>query len=597
MAQRHIIKRQVVELQVGSAASAQQLQAEVSRIYRQRIVPLIERYCNEFSSPERIHRIDALELNLGTVHPQHLEEDLVASVSRQLRALLAEQITADERHAEAAGSSRKTTSQLELFGVFAQTGSLPWWADASPPHLLDDTLQYLIDHASGPLCQLMGELAHAQSSLQRIVHHFADRLLAALAATLAPALDLTTLARIVRDLVSLLQSTANGGIQVQTRLRHLVWSVLMQWLSLRGERETTWPPLLHAVLIRVAAELGVSYATLLSGMHRLMQQDQSSFQGALGEIIKTLYTAYLHTPGSSPPLAGEEQGEERLQWTSLLQLFRTLATQLPEPGQGLLLAALDRLASRARDHEAVVNLLQVLQAALVQQHLPRTLGAQWHAALEQLAVVGFSPGQVQVFTEILPAILRQVPSALTAETRPETVTTPLDLTFSDADELYINNAGLVILHPFLRHFFTRLELLENRQFKETACRQRAVGLLQYVVSEDPFPPEYLLPLNKTLCGMELDDVFDFGPPVTEDEADECTNLLTAVIANAPILKNMSVQGLRGTFLLRQGILSSRDGAWLLRVERETYDVVLDRFPWTLQWVKLPWMDTPLRVEW
>jgi hypothetical protein len=100
-----------------------------------------------------------------------------------------------------------------------------------------------------------------------------------------------------------------------------------------------------------------------------------------------------------------------------------------------------------------------------------------------------------------------------------------------------------------------------------------------------------------LCGMELDDVFDFGPPVTETEADECANLLAAMIANAPILKNMSVNGLRGTFLLRSGVLSTRDGAWLLRVERETYDVVLDRFPWTIQWVKLPWMDTPLRVEW
>ena len=70
-----------------------------------------------------------------------------------------------------------------------------------------------------------------------------------------------------------------------------------------------------------------------------------------------------------------------------------------------------------------------------------------------------------------------------------------------------------------------------------------------------------------------------------------------MIAQAPILNNMSIPGFRGSFLLRLGILSLRDGIWLLRVERETYDLVLDRFPWGFEWVKLPWMETPLQVEW
>ena len=60
---------------------------------------------------------------------------------------------------------------------------------------------------------------------------------------------------------------------------------------------------------------------------------------------------------------------------------------------------------------------------------------------------------------------------------------------------------------------------------------------------------------------------------------------------------MSVRGFRGTFLLRKGQLSTRDGVWLLRVERQTYDVVLDRFPWSLNIVKLPWMEALMQVEW
>jgi hypothetical protein len=172
-----------------------------------------------------------------------------------------------------------------------------------------------------------------------------------------------------------------------------------------------------------------------------------------------------------------------------------------------------------------------------------------------------------------------------------------DFTFSDADELYIGNAGLVILWPFLSHFFAHLGLLTDKTFADMTARQRAVGLLQYVASEEPSPPEYLLPLNKVLSGLALTEVFDFGPPLTETEADSCADLLRAVIAQAPILRDMSTAGFRGSFLLRQGILRTRDGAWLLQVEHETYDVVLDRFPWRWEWLKLPWMAAPLRVEW
>ena len=173
----------------------------------------------------------------------------------------------------------------------------------------------------------------------------------------------------------------------------------------------------------------------------------------------------------------------------------------------------------------------------------------------------------------------------------------IDLSFSDSDELYVNNSGLVILWPFLNRFFKHLGLVEEKKFKDEAAVQRAVGLLQYLVSEDASPQEYLLPLNKVLCGMALDEVFDFGPPVTEVEIEECRQLLTLVIEHAPILRNMSVPGFRNTFLLRKGQLSARDGIWRLRVERETYDVVLDRFPWSVSWLRLPWMDFPMHVEW
>ena len=165
------------------------------------------------------------------------------------------------------------------------------------------------------------------------------------------------------------------------------------------------------------------------------------------------------------------------------------------------------------------------------------------------------------------------------------------------DQLHVDDAGLVILWPFLRHLFTHLELLEGTGFRDSRAQLRAAALLRLVTTGDLEIAEFQLPLAKILCGLEPDALFELDAPLGKEESNECTRMLEAMILRAPILKKMSVAGLRATFLLRPGILRVRDGCWLLRVEERPFDLVLQRFPWTFGWLKLPWMQTPLQVEW
>jgi len=54
--------------------------------------------------------------------------------------------------------------------------------------------------------------------------------------------------------------------------------------------------------------------------------------------------------------------------------------------------------------------------------------------------------------------------------------------------MYINNAGLVILHPFLPELFKRIGLLEDKQWKDAVSQDTAVMVLQYLISaKKPFP--------------------------------------------------------------------------------------------------------------
>ena len=65
----------------------------------------------------------------------------------------------------------------------------------------------------------------------------------------------------------------------------------------------------------------------------------------------------------------------------------------------------------------------------------------------------------------------------------------------------------------------------------------------------------------------------------------------------PALNGMSNASFRTSFLRRAGVLGTERGAWWLHVSSEPHDIVLERFGWTWEWIKLPWMDDLLRVEW
>ena len=74
-------------------------------------------------------------------------------------------------------------------------------------------------------------------------------------------------------------------------------------------------------------------------------------------------------------------------------------------------------------------------------------------------------------------------------------------------------------------------------------------------------------------------------------------LLTAVKYHWDVLKNMSFERIRLDFFQRQGILRPRDGNWQLQVEPQTHDILMQKLPWPIGVVKLPWMDYTLFVQW
>jgi len=161
----------------------------------------------------------------------------------------------------------------------------------------------------------------------------------------------------------------------------------------------------------------------------------------------------------------------------------------------------------------------------------------------------------------------------------------------------VNNAGLVLLAGFAPRLFTMLGLLTGRAFVDEDAAARAVHLLQWLVDERLDADEHELVLNKLLCGLPAATPVPREVVLQPCEQAAAQQMLQGVIAHWNALGRTSIQGLRESFLQREGRLSRDEVAWRLRVAPRAFDVLLDRVPWSYTMLKLPWMPEVLHVEW
>jgi hypothetical protein len=134
-------------------------------------------------------------------------------------------------------------------------------------------------------------------------------------------------------------------------------------------------------------------------------------------------------------------------------------------------------------------------------------------------------------------------------------------------------------------------------FNDFKSAEKAVHLLQYLASGKTESPEYELILNKILCDIDVHYPVNKNVMLQEFEKNEADDLIHSVIKNWNAIKNTSPDGFKEAFMKRAGILINEEDKWILKVERKTYDILLDKIPWSYSVIKLPWMKKILYVEW
>lgn len=170
----------------------------------------------------------------------------------------------------------------------------------------------------------------------------------------------------------------------------------------------------------------------------------------------------------------------------------------------------------------------------------------------------------------------------------------------EIQEVFIDNAGLVLLQPFYPSLFKQLKLVDDTGRFETPMKEKAAIILQYVLVDSPELGEENLFFNKLLVGLEADYVVT-ADPLSGSEKQTILKLIhgmiTAAIAHWPAIGKSSVDGFRANWLYRKGKLELGEDSWELHVERKPYDLLMDQLPFGISPVNYSWMKKPLTVYW
>lgn len=159
----------------------------------------------------------------------------------------------------------------------------------------------------------------------------------------------------------------------------------------------------------------------------------------------------------------------------------------------------------------------------------------------------------------------------------------------------VENAGLILLHPFLSPFLTEIGLLKDHQLTDP---ELAAHVLHFLATGNENAWEHELQFEKFLCGIPPDEPIQQERFISEEIKEEAGKLLAAGLEHWKTLKSDDPDLLRFEFLQREAkIIIEEYQDTRLVFERKAQDILLESLPWNLGIVKIDWQKDLLFVEW
>ncbi|WP_294308484.1 contractile injection system tape measure protein [uncultured Chryseobacterium sp.] len=164
------------------------------------------------------------------------------------------------------------------------------------------------------------------------------------------------------------------------------------------------------------------------------------------------------------------------------------------------------------------------------------------------------------------------------------------------DGQYMLNAGLILIHPFIKTFFEHCDLLDPKT-QQLLDPELGAHLLHYIATGKTNAPECDMVFEKFLCNIPVHQPISRHVKLSRKHKIQAKNVIESVQHNWSPMKNSSAALLQNEFFQRPGKLVVTDYDYTLTVERKTQDILLDKLAWGIGLVKLPWKEKFMYVNW
>ncbi|MBW8682911.1 contractile injection system tape measure protein [Chitinophaga rhizophila] len=585
MEQQHAIGKLIVEVQLPSREDAFSLQGRLSTRLNEELLPMMSAVLDSWVTPDTLLQIDKLEIDLGKCSMQALAETLPELVADYLR-----------KHFE-------TISGSPAAGMHVQRQPLT--------HAFFDSWLHFMQHGVLPSTTVKWEQEEWEAGI------------------------LTVLATDSGALHRCGQLFTAHPYAVRRLVRQFSGSFIHNWIqaySAGAYRQvllliTEWQQFLFSPRFTDALRTEIGAASIpiivLPDQQRYVEQ---VIEWLISDIVinarnisnSSLMEQLLRIAGGAQPLADHLFAVERVAGTGVkmpVLIHDTLAAVAGRHAKEIAVRREQFRSVYEQERRKITTADEEVRNDLPQQVPEDSAGrhdqlSDGSAAGKLDQTEGLLPAEGSAQLPLADSVPQQIDPA--AGSNRDEVSSDAVSGSDQAKELgdalavelpaggtvyYINNAGLILLHPYLLYCFDALELRDGQQFKNEAARHKAVQLLGYMAYGEQEIPEYDLVLPKLLCGVTPATPVRRFVPLSEPEKEEANQLLNAVIGHWNALGNTSPDGLRGNFLLREGKLEWREEEWQLYVTQQAYDMLLDRLPWGFSVVGLSWMPWLIKTVW
>lgn len=588
----HFIRQQFLEVELeGSEPEGFALQHRLSGLCRDHMLPAIEKALDSCSTSGELIVIDRLDIDAGTIELDRIDQDLTSSVVKSLIQVIEKEIATNlsgkKRELISGFEDTNTIAQnnfledpeeklWEVFIYFLEKGYLPWSYRLPTGKSLEEVIAEVLNNVGMVNSRIpvskIAEVLEMVSSRKRLALQFS--------ANFSKTLH---------------QKVFGGGLKAEVGSDYQfnignAWEVFISFLM-----NGNLPELYH---LPAGERLeGLLTELLTSKDLESLKQDPIA---SIGEVLKSESAVRRLVSQFSEDfikLVLQQQSPDSLkELKNLLKVFENYSFS-PEDcvliRKLILEKVLLQLSSGSSISKTTVA-IQVLGALKHKSHLLSAVNEIFRQTWPEINI-SVTRGEIsrkgKPKSESIHLNLKEPEPNQTIDIRKAEQIIADEI----GEGIYIENSGIVLLHPFLQRFFESLGISRK---EEMLHAERAVSLLHYLTTGQTNIPEYELVLPKILCEFPLLSPVQADYIITENELAEASTLLEAVINHWEALRDTSPDTLRGTFLLRPGKLSIKeDGDWLLQVESRAFDVLMEYLPWGISVIRLPWMKKMLWVEW